>query len=105
MARSKNLSGIYHAHGCRRCNVRYDDACTTPTQDDLCTACRGLRPWQVLIDGALPRDCCRQKARLVTKDEIAIYKLAGTRMWFICPTCARTHPFDPKRQTRPEGTP
>ncbi len=94
---SKKLAGTYHAHGCRRCRTRYQDACTTPDQDTLCDACRGLKPWQLLIDNAAPHPCCTTNARLVLTAEKAIYRLAGGWLWFICKTCARTHPFDPRR--------
>jgi hypothetical protein len=92
--------GSLHAHGCIRCVTRYQDACRTPAVDGLCTSCRGGRAWQLLIDNALPRDCCREQARLVTKEQKVSYSLAGTRLWFICPSCARTHPFNPRTETR-----
>lgn len=91
------MKGSLHAHGCARCHVRYEDACAEPGTDQLCTACRGGRPWQALIDSRLPRDCCREQARLVSKDDKDRYRLAGTRLWFICPGCSRTHPYDPRR--------
>jgi hypothetical protein len=94
---AKSLKGTYHAHGCVRCTTRYMDACEMHTDDALCTPCRGGLAWQELIDSAAPHDCCRLNSRLVTKDEKGTYKLAGTRLWFICSTCARTHPFNPRR--------
>jgi hypothetical protein len=97
---AKKLSGSPHAHGCRRCVTRFQDNCTTPEVDGLCTACRGGKPWQALIDSNLPQDCCRELARLVTKEQKVTYRLAGARLWFFCPTCARTHPFDPRTQAR-----
>ncbi len=93
----KSLKGTLHAHGCVRCTTRYTDACQTHLEDGLCTACQGGIPWQALIDSAAPHACCQVNSRLVTRDEKAIYKLAGTRLWFICSTCARTHPFNPRR--------
>ena len=92
----RSLVGQRHAHGCRRCHIRYEDACRTPTSDDLCTACRGGRAWQLLIDNAAVHSCCFLSARLVRKDEKATYRLAGTVLWFICTRCARTHPYDPR---------
>jgi hypothetical protein len=94
---SKSLSGSRHAHGCTRCAVRYEDACTEHTIDGLCTACRGGRAWQLLIDNAAPHECCTHNSRLVSKAEKITYHLAGTRLWFICATCSRTHPFNPRR--------
>ncbi len=87
----------YHAHACRRCRVRYTDACTQRTEDDLCTSCRGGRPWQLLIDNAAPHDCCYDHSRLATKDEKTLYLLAGRSNWFICATCRRTHPTRPRK--------
>lgn len=94
---SKALSRNLHAHGCRDCHIRYEDACATPAADGACKACRGLRVWQLLIDNAAPKDCCVDTARMVTKDEKKAYRLAGAHLWFICQTCKRTHPTDPRR--------
>jgi hypothetical protein len=99
MARS--LKGTLHAHGCIRCHLRYQDACRQHTEDGLCTSCRGGKAWQLLIDNASPKDCCTATARLVTKDERSSYRLAGAHVWFICATCKRTHPFDPKSSIPP----
>lgn len=95
MARS--LKNTSHAHGCVRCTTRYQDACADIAVDGLCTACQGGRPWQYLIDSAAPHKCCESNSRLVSKDEKQIYRLAGSRLWFICSTCSRTHPFNPRR--------
>lgn len=92
----KKLVGSLHAHGCSDCHTRYEDACSTPEQDERCIACQGRPPWQYLIDNRNPRDCCRETARLVTKEEKDRFKLAGKHLWFKCKVCARTHPFDPK---------
>jgi hypothetical protein len=94
---ARSLKGSYHAHGCVRCGTRYQDACESHQVDALCTTCRGGRAWQLLIDNAAPHPCCHQHARLVTKDEKQIYRLGGTRLWFICSSCARTHPYNPRR--------
>lgn len=85
----------WHAHGCRRCRTRYVDACATRTEDGLCNPCRGLQPWQLLIDNAAPHDCCYRDSRLATKDERDLYSLAGRSNWHICAACKRTHPFKP----------
>lgn len=81
---------VWHVHACRRCRIRYVDTCRQPGEDDICTGCRGGRPWQLLIDNAAPHTCCIA-ARLVTKDERERYRLAGSCNWHICPTCKRTH--------------
>jgi hypothetical protein len=96
----KSLSLHRHAHGCRSCHFRYEDACERPNLDGLCTTCRGGHAWQLLIVNAEPKQCCLDTARLATKEERDTYKLAGTHLWFICLTCKRTHPFDPRRDPR-----
>lgn len=96
MAR-KSLNNARHAHGCVRCHTRYEDACPTAETDSLCITCRGGRGWQLLIDNARPTDCCVAGSRLATKDQMAVYRLAGGHLWFICTTCRRTHPFNPAR--------
>ncbi len=98
---AKSFTGSRHAHGCRECNLRYEDACTTPKDDGLCTRCRGGRPWMLLIAHASPHDCCRERARLASKDERDIYRLAGAHLWFICALCKRTHPFNPATTPAP----
>lgn len=91
------MKGRLHAHGCTRCHVRYTDACVD-LLDGHCTACRGGRAWQLLIDSAAPHDCCFEKSRLITKDDKERYSLAGGHLWHICTTCSRTHPCKPRRQ-------
>jgi hypothetical protein len=83
-----------HAHGCRQCRTRYQDTCKDRGEDDLCPACLGGKPSELLIHGRAPRTCCLA-SRLVTKAERTLYDLAGRSNWHICPTCARTHPFKP----------
>lgn len=85
-----------HRHGCRRCRIPYEDTCKTPKQNELCTGCRGGIPWLLLIDNARPRQCCVDTSRLVTKDELKRYTLAGEASWWICATCKRTQIFKPK---------
>lgn len=86
---------IWHVHCCRKCRINYQDTCQDTKEDDLCTGCRGGRPWALLVDGARPHDCCVHSRR-VTKDEKAAYRLAGRTNWLICPTCKRTHGFQPQ---------
>jgi hypothetical protein len=94
---SARQQGSLHAHGCVRCHIRYQDACTESGDDALCITCRGGRGWQLLIDNAAPHDCCREHSRMVRKEEQKTYRLAGKHLWHICTTCARTHPMDPRR--------
>jgi hypothetical protein len=84
------LSGSRHAHGCKRCAIRYEDACTDPLTNGPCTSCRGGRAWQLLIENALPQQCCLEHSRLATKDERETYRLAGSTLWWICSRCAPT---------------
>jgi hypothetical protein len=92
---TRSTKGSRHAHGCTSCHTRYEDACLTPDTDGRCTGCRGGKPWTLLIENASPKTCCIAQGRPATKDERKTYKLAGAHVWFICPTCKRTHPFDP----------
>lgn len=92
----KQLAGRHHAHGCAQCNLRYTDCCNTPGQDGRCITCRGGRHGRALWDeNADPVSCCRAYSREVTIDQRARYDLAGTRSWWICQVCARTHPYMP----------
>ena len=88
-----------HWHGCITCPSAYEDNCSDTTTDGRCALCRGGRGFDLLINNRKPADCCRTDARLVTKEEKTTYRLAGARIWFRCRTCARTHPFDPKKGT------
>ncbi len=87
-----------HAHGCRKCRIRYTDTCVTRTEDGLCAACRGGQPWQLLIDNAAPRACCVATCRLADKRDRETYALAGRSNWHICGKCRRTHPFKPTKE-------
>lgn len=91
----KAFSGTRHAHGCTRCATRYEDACTTPGTDGLCITCRGGRGWALLIQGMEPAPCCTECAVVATKDDRQTYRLVGSRVWFLCKSCARTFPYDP----------
>jgi len=98
MSTAKKPKKTVHVHGCPRCRVRFEDTCITPAVDELCTTCRGGKAFELLRENAAPKDCCRRSARLVTKDEKNRYSLAGKSVWHICPTCSRTHPYDPKEK-------
>lgn len=84
-----------HWHGCRRCRTRYEDTCATPKENELCSACRGGIPFQLLVDNAKPRECCAGTSRLVTKEEQKRYTLAGEASWWICQKCSRTQIYRP----------
>ena len=83
-----------HAHGCRQCRTRYEDACADTKANALCAGCRGTRVWQLLIDNASPHSCCLD-SRIATKDECKSYSLAGSATWWICPACKRTQVYKP----------
>lgn len=91
----KSLARQHHAHGCAECHLRYTDACNIPDVDGRCQACRGShRPlWSLNAD---PAECCLEHSRLVTKEEMARYALAGSHTWYRCSQCSRTHPYKPK---------
>lgn len=88
-----------HYHGCIRCHHRYEDCCTSKDVNDICVWCRGGIGFTILRDNAAPKDCCRQRSRLPTKDERKVYRLAGDGLWFICDECKRTHPIDDPKIT------
>lgn len=94
MATSKKT---WHKHACRGCRIGYVDGCDTPKDDELCIGCRGGRQWDLLVDGARPRDCC-VNSRRATKDEAVTYRLAGRANWFICPICKRTQTYKPQAE-------
>ncbi len=92
--------GIFHAHGCLSCGRRYQDSCAY--KNNLCPVCRKIRPGPTQEDlDRLPRDCCANGgSRVITDtDVLSKYNLGGTGPWFLCATCARTHPFDPVKET------
>lgn len=89
-----------HAHGCKKCKVRYEDNCETPAVNGLCTGCKGHMPWRLLIESRLPKDCCRVFSRLMKdKKERATLSLAGDSDWWRCQECGRTQIYDPTRET------
>lgn len=98
--------GTYHRHGCQQCGLRYDDACQTPGENGRCISCRtaGEKERPLWITSMDPRPCCQapKGSRQMTYDERARYACATAIIWYICKTCARTHPYDP---TKPEGAP
>lgn len=90
-----------HAHGCRQCDGRYEDTCDDNKSDTVCGSCRvgkSLDQRGLLFDNRRPKECCRDNSRPASKEEIKTYRLAGAHKWWICATCKRTHPFNPKEQ-------
>jgi hypothetical protein len=84
-----------HAHGCKRCHVRYRDACQVPAVNALCFTCRtGKAGFRELLAGQAPRDCCHAHSRLVQASDKSTYYLAGDATWFICAVCKRTFPYE-----------
>lgn len=96
--------GLFHAHGCLDCGQRYQDTCAFPLKNNLCAVCRGSQaaPSKEDLDRQ-PRDCCANGgSRLITDvDVLSKYNLGGPGPWFLCRTCARTHPFDPIKKETP----
>lgn len=94
--------GIFHAHGCLSCGRRYQDTCAFAYKNNLCGICRGSQTALTQEDlDRQPRDCCANGgSRLVTDvDVLSRYNLGGDGPWFLCKNCARTHPFDPTKET------
>jgi hypothetical protein len=88
----------FHAHGCVSCGRRYQDSCKNGTMNADCTTCRTGHPAPLWDRDWAPVACCKKPkgCRLVTDvATLTKYLLGGTGPWFICYTCARTHPFDP----------
>lgn len=82
-----------HAHGCTRCQARYEDTCPSASVNALCGTCTGSGIWQVLHDNRLAKDCCRAHSRPASKHDLSTYRLSPGCPWFICTACARTHPY------------
>lgn len=98
VSRVLKLDGVAHAHRCRACAVRYQDACHSAGLDDRCARCRSGsdREHPLWVINHMPQDCCRHDSRLATHDDRKTYHLGGTSTWWICSTCKRTHPNNPK---------
>lgn len=111
MSRRRGKKVGLHHHRCTRCGCRYDDTCqaqvtgkrggikTEPGPDTLCPACATGNPNPWWYEGRLPAPCCAVNVRSVRREELEIYRLAGAAEWWICTTCFRAHPFDPRRNT------
>lgn len=98
MARKKEGPGV-HAHGCKKCKGRYEDACSQMEVNGLCSYCEYGRGWDELRDARLPHDCCKLHSvpvrvdKQMKIDEMKQYKLSKGCLWFKCDFCSRTHPF------------
>lgn len=88
-----------HAHACTTCGERYGDNCANSPQDEVCPACKAGHGWPLWRTNRLPADCCKIESAPTTKDDRALYRLGGAVDWWICKTCKRTHPYDPKEKT------
>lgn len=98
---ASSLVRTSHAHGCRRCHVRYRDACSDPGTNAQCFTCRTGKPgFPQLLHGQAPRDCCRSHSRTAMKEEHATYRLAGDAVWLICTVCKRTFPYEIPRERK-----
>jgi hypothetical protein len=96
----RNLEGKHHAHGCRSCGQRYTDACRTTDVDGPCQDCRGGKHGRPIWDlNSDPADCCYQHSKECDIWTRGVYDLAGTRTWYRCSVCSRTHPFKPEMET------
>lgn len=96
-ARLEALKGV-HSHGCSGCSSYYTDACQTPLINQLCKDCRpdmphGRPSWDRDRD---PLPCCRAEVRLATAQQLLTFRLGGNTAWWICTSCVRTHPYDPR---------
>ncbi len=90
------LKGI-HSHGCSVCSAYYTDACADPLVNAPCTGCQGLPHGRPSWDrGPDPIECCRRDVRLATARQLNSFRLGGDGPWWICGTCNRTHPYDPR---------
>lgn len=98
----RSLRGVAHAHGCKRCGLRYEDNCQKTTRDGLCTPCKtqGARdqPWWPAARCWVPF-CCKGRIRALNagsaRDRVILkaHALAGARQWYICEACGRTNTY------------
>jgi hypothetical protein len=88
-------AGKQHHHACTRCRRRYHDACETPAVDGVCNSCRTgrLSTWVAATE---PRPCCLTDAMPADRYDRDKYLLAGPGPWWVCRTCARQFPTQPK---------
>jgi hypothetical protein len=94
-ARAKLKPGHLHRHGCVQCGQLYNDACSSPHDNARCQLCRTgyRRPlWERDMD---PISCCRINSRKARTEDRDRYALGGETEWWLCRSCARTHPYDP----------
>lgn len=93
MARASTKT--FHYHACEDCRAKYPDGCDTPKVNGTCNTCRSGRR-SVHAVGHEVHDCCRTDSRLVNKDDLKVYRLAGSTNWWICRVCARTFATNPR---------
>lgn len=99
MAKSVSLNGGAHAHACTACRERYEDPCKTADVDALCASCAGGSPVSFTRLNRMPQPCCRVKSQSATSELRQQYRLGGAGPWWICLSCKRTHPYDPKERS------
>lgn len=88
---------VFHAHGCLGCGRRYADTCRSPLANGRCNTCRLGHPPSVTDLNREPRACCKEDSKLVTDNEtLNRYNLGGPGPWWLCRTCSRTQPRNPK---------
>jgi hypothetical protein len=92
-----NKPGKFHAHRCIDCNLRYEDACHEPRVNATCGCKTRLHNRPVWLRDKDPQECCRLYSVEVTDPVILErYALGGDTPWFMCQTCFRSHPVDPR---------
>lgn len=85
-------------HGCPHCKGTFVCACAQPaTSDPSCVPCVNDTGRSLHV-GRLPGKCCPPNVRLARKDEQILYRLAGTKTWFICAECKRAFIYQPKEK-------
>lgn len=94
----------FHRHACSVCFGWYDDFCADTDRDGTCVGCRGSRVWQLLIDNAAPRECCRLHGRTASPEDRRSYNLVGEQTWEQCAVCRRSWTRKWRERQQTEGT-
>lgn len=85
-----------HLHGCPTCHDTFVCACKDLTSDPRCIPCIGKTGDSMLAMGRRPGKCCPAHIRAPRKEEMTIYRLAGSQLWWICGECKRAFNFKPQ---------
>lgn len=84
-----------HMHGCPHCKGTFLCNCReAATTDPSCVPCVNDTGRSLHV-GRLPIRCCTQESRPARKDEVILYRLAGTKPWFMCAECKRAFIYQP----------